>query len=755
MSRQPLSLHATARLETWWKPKASNLLAVLYGVMLITGFPFTRALLLLGPSIATILGIGSFGHLINDLFDIAADRLAGKNNRMAMLATWQRIALLLLSLSVALLPWLLLPWDLFTVVLMTAEFLFLLAYAVPPVRLKERAFWAIVADAAYAYAIPAVMAAHTFFLAAEQGPHPGLLIALFCWQFLLGMRHYLNHLAIDRSNDLATRTPTLATRKNNAFIHSLIKNWLLPAEVAGFVALLIITGIDQPLLPVLALCFLLAYTFLPLILALGRNYSFFSYRFSKILLDAFYQGAWPLAPLLLLIFHNWQYSLLLAVHLLLFSPPVMSGVQRVTAWVMRCLIFVPAILVYPILRMKKKRPREKEDNDRTEKKIAAKKFSGPLVPAIAVVNINKQKYTETFINELIPRLKYRVFYLYGAELPRYDDEDRPFLSFRQELQTLAPFLEKLLRLDTHYFLKQSISNYLQAKKVRLVLAEFGPVGVQLSPIAADLGIPLVVYFHGYDVYHAETLRIYAGRYAALFRNADKILGVSESMLQALRQLGAPPEKLIHLPAYVNLELFPYHDHSSLPPRFLAVGRFAETKSPHLTILAFHRVVQLLPEATLTMAGKGGGGDLFEACLILVRSLGIEKNVQFRGVLSHEEVARDMQQARVFVQHSVITPGQHDREGKPVAIMEAMCCGLPVVATRHPGITELIEDKVTGLLVDEYNIEAMARAMLLLAKNDALVKELGLRASQAIRHHPLISRHVEVLESIIDGCMVQD
>ena len=366
-----------------------------------------------------------------------------------------------------------------------------------------------------------------------------------------------------------------------------------------------------------------------------------------------------------------------------------------------------------------------------------------------MVNINKGKYTETFVQGLVSRLQYKVSYLHGDDLPRYDNDDRHFLSAWPSLQALAQFLEIVLRLEKSTFLKSSIRSYLQAKNIRLVLAEFGPVGNQMLPITRDLGIPLIVYFHGYDVFNRQALERYSAQYPDLFREAACIIGVSETMLNRLEELGAPREKLFHLPAFVNLELFPYSDHRSRPPRFLAVGRFAETKSPHLTLLAFHRVSEVVPEATLTMIGKGGGGELFEACLILARALGLESRVEFKGVMTQEEVASEMRQARVFVQHSVTTPEQGDMEGKPVAIMEAMASGLPVVATRHSGISELIEDGVTGVLVAEYDVAAMAAGMIRLAQDDDLVHQIGERASAFIHNHPLISRHVEIMESIID------
>ncbi|MGZ5247641.1 MAG: glycosyltransferase [Flavitalea sp.] len=747
-----MNIQATTRLDKWWKPKASNLLAILYIVMLITALPFGSALLLFIPSVITIVGIGSFGHFINDYFDIATDERAGKPNKMSGIKPAQRFLLFAAAISLAFLPWIILPFDEVSIFLMLLEFILLLAYAIPPLRLKEKKFLALFADGAYAYAVPAILAAYTFFLAAEVKADVFLLTSLFTWQLFYGVRHYLNHLATDRNNDLQSGTLTIATEKGNYFIHALIRKRVLPIELVALSSFLILTGTYHSLMPFTALFFFVLMSSLSMVLTIGRNYSIFSYRFSKTILDSYYQNYWPLIPLGFLVIDDWRYVYLFFGHAFLFY----SFFRSKLSIVFRYMLKVPGIYLlafpYLLIKKKKKSPTIISENEKGQHAVNLVPTIKKIKPGpnIAVVNINKNKYTETFINDLIPALKYNTYYLYGSELPLYDQEDRHFLSNQNALQTLAPFLEKTFRLEENYFQKQSICGYLQSKKIELVLAEFGPVGVQLYPITQSLGIPLVIYFHGYDVYHLPTLQQYTPLYSGLFEVADKILAVSEHMIKRLKELGAPAEKLFHLPAYVNLGLFPYHDHSQKPCRFLAVGRFAESKSPHLTLLAFHKVLQKLPHARLTMIGKGGGGELFEACVILAISLGIQNNVDFKGVLSHAEVAEEMKQARVFIQHSLTTPETGDCEGKPVAIMEAMASGLPVVATRHSGILELIEHGVNGILVNEYNIEAMADAMVQLANDDELVFKLGRSASEFIHHHALISRHVEILEELLDG-----
>lgn len=730
------TLHATTRLRHWWRPKAGNLLVVLYLVVLIAGLPPVHAWALFLLSVVTILGIGSFGHLLNDLFDLETDRIAGKKNRMAEFTHRQRWGILFLAILTALLPWIWLPSDRFSYCLLIAEFLLLAAYAIPPVRLKDRFGWAVAADAAYAYALPSVLAAYTFFLAGKQDVDALLFGLLFCWQMALGARHYLNHLANDRDNDLRSNTQTLATRMGNSWIHRLGARLVLPAEGIAFAGFLIALGTHHQAAALVSAALWGLLAAFPLVLALARKHTPFSFRFSVLTFDQLYQEWLPYGLLALLCIEHWYYFPLLIAHLVLLRSPYITYFFRRMAPLLR--VFLLPLYVF----QKKAQPKET---------TATTSFEN--LPVIAVVNFNKHKYTETFIWEMIPRLRFRILYLYGDALPLYDHEDGYFLSNSPSLQFLARLIENVFNLGDHYFHRRSIMSYLQTKQVSLIFAQFGPTGVEMLPIATDLGIPLVVQFHGYDVFRKDTVQELLPHYQTLFQKAASIICVSEIMLQRLKEMGAPAEKLFHLPAFVRLDLFPYSDHSALPPSFLAVGRFAETKSPHLTILAFRQVVQEIPEATLTFIGKDGGGELFEACAILVKALNLETHIHFKGVQDHQTVAQEMARRRIFVQHSLTTPVQGDMEGKPVAIMEAMAAGMPIVATQHSGIAELIEHDITGLLVAEYDIDGMAQAMLRLARDHDLARRLGRAASERVRRDPLIAQNLETLENLITECLI--
>ena len=107
----------------------------------------------------------------------------------------------------------------------------------------------------------------------------------------------------------------------------------------------------------------------------------------------------------------------------------------------------------------------------------------------------------------------------------------------------------------------------------------------------------------------------------------------------------------------------------------------------------------------------------------------------------------MRRSRAFVQHSVIT-SYGDREGTPLAVLEAMATALPVIATRHAGIVDVIEHDRSGLLVDERDINAMAAQIVALACDVQRAKALGLAARERILRDHRIEDRLEALRGIL-------
>ncbi|MCM2326649.1 MAG: glycosyltransferase [Lysobacter sp.] len=126
----------------------------------------------------------------------------------------------------------------------------------------------------------------------------------------------------------------------------------------------------------------------------------------------------------------------------------------------------------------------------------------------------------------------------------------------------------------------------------------------------------------------------------------------------------------------------------------------------------------------------GSGPLQATLEARVRELGLGGQVRLAGTRKQEEVRALMQTAGIFAMPSVVTP-RGDRDGIPVALMEAMASGLPVVSTRVSGIPELVEDGVTGLLADPGDAAGLAACLERLLADPALGAALARRARDRV------------------------
>jgi glycosyltransferase involved in cell wall biosynthesis len=132
--------------------------------------------------------------------------------------------------------------------------------------------------------------------------------------------------------------------------------------------------------------------------------------------------------------------------------------------------------------------------------------------------------------------------------------------------------------------------------------------------------------------------------------------------------------------------------------WLAVGRFEEAKDYPTMIAAFARLAAARPTSQLLLVGKGSLQENVEA---LLRANGLEQRVRFLGV--RRDVPELMSAADGYVLSSAW-------EGMPVVLLEAAAVELPVVATQVGGVSEVVEDGTTGLLVPPSDPAALARAM---------------------------------------------
>lgn len=333
--------------------------------------------------------------------------------------------------------------------------------------------------------------------------------------------------------------------------------------------------------------------------------------------------------------------------------------------------------------------------------------------------------------------------LYGGYTPQFSEKYGPLVGqsiVSKIIRNIENFITPNECLTSH---EKSLLRFLKEEKVEVVLAEYGITGARVWRVCKHAGVPLIIHFHGFDAYFYDTIRRYGKSYRAMFEYATFIVGVSRHMCSTLIALGAPPEKVAYNPYGPNSRFFDLRpDYSG--GVFVASGRFTDKKAPHITVEAFALALKKCPEIRLVMAGEG---EHLEKCKQIVHRLGVSESITFTGALSHDKIMELFSGAAAFLQHSV-RPENGDSEGTPVAILEASAAGLPVISTRHAGIPDVVLEEDTGILVEEYDINGYAEAIVRLASDRQLAQKMGERGRARVLGHFTLERHISELDRLI-------
>ncbi len=363
---------------------------------------------------------------------------------------------------------------------------------------------------------------------------------------------------------------------------------------------------------------------------------------------------------------------------------------------------------------------------------------------IAILSPNKDAYSETFINAHKSLLSGNIYYLYGGLVPsKYEHCNKNKYVACKLLRFFYKGLEFILKKEFYFEEKMNLSRFLKKHKIDIVLAEYGLTGGECLEPCKKNNIPIIVHFHGYDASQNEVLSTYRRKYQELFEYAVYVIAVSKVMVDQLKKLGCSDNKII-LNTYGPSEIFFKLNPISNSSLFLSVGRFVDKKAPYLTLLAFFETLKSFPDAKLSFVGNG---HLLNCCINLCNYLNISKSVEFLGIQSPENIRDLMANSIAYVQHS-ITALNGDMEGTPVAILEASASALPVVSTYHAGISDVIINEKTGLLVEEKDVSGMATNMKRILANKEFARKLGEAGRENIKENFSIRKHIEVLDKLI-------
>ena len=363
---------------------------------------------------------------------------------------------------------------------------------------------------------------------------------------------------------------------------------------------------------------------------------------------------------------------------------------------------------------------------------------------LLIARSNFFSYSETFIDQQIRQLNpYAVLYEGWQPSNIYAGGSiYPFplslLIFRGSLRNLFPALYQKIYT---YFLKK----YILKTETTCVLANYGPLGTHIFTACQESNIPFVVHFHGFDASEKKTIAHYGEDYRTILPLAKAVIVVSQVMKMDIEGISGPLKNLHVLPYGVDTEKFiPGAKKSNQAIQLISVGRFTAKKAPILSIKAFQILLEKFPTAHFTMIGDG---ELWEEAKKYVEENGLGENVAFMGQQKPDLILEKLQEADIFIQHSIKTPSG-DSEGTPNSILEASACGLPIVSTLHAGIPEAVIQDETGILVQESDFKAMGEALISLAEDP----KLRLRMGKSARNHMLNNYEIKTQAEKLRGLL---
>jgi len=201
---------------------------------------------------------------------------------------------------------------------------------------------------------------------------------------------------------------------------------------------------------------------------------------------------------------------------------------------------------------------------------------------------------------------------------------------------------------------------------------------------------------------------------------DFVIAMGSRTVKFFQQCG------IRAPIYVisgGIDEQQFHSTGAVPASdLILVCRLAAIKRVDLFLRTVQQVQSTLPGVTATVVGDGVLRDNLEQ---LAQDLGLMNNVKFVGY--QQDVGNWLRRAKVFVLTS-------DSEGLPLSTMEAMMCGVPVVASLVGDLPDLVDDGVNGYLISERTPEAFATRILDLLRNEERLSNFAKAARKSAERH---------------------
>ncbi len=287
----------------------------------------------------------------------------------------------------------------------------------------------------------------------------------------------------------------------------------------------------------------------------------------------------------------------------------------------------------------------------------------------------------------------------------------------------------------------------------VILCQFGGLGKIFAAMkkSKKINSKLVTFFRGSDLCKAYADK--SNEYDELFCCGDLLLPVCHAFAEKLGALGANKDKIKVCFTSVDSDKFAYSQRSYVSGGIICVVtvcRLIEKKGLTVAIRAMANIIKEFPNVRYAIVGSG---ELRADLKRLIKKLGVQNKIKLIGKRSQKGVVNILGKAHIFI-HPSVTAKNGDGEGIPRALKEAMSCGLPVIATWHNGIPEVVDEGINGFLVPEYDVVSLENQLKYLILNPQVWNEMGKAGHKKIKKmHDMkvVNRYLEkILQQLVMG-----
>ncbi len=296
---------------------------------------------------------------------------------------------------------------------------------------------------------------------------------------------------------------------------------------------------------------------------------------------------------------------------------------------------------------------------------------------------------------------------------------------------------------------------LDAEPYDIIHCQFGTFGIY-GMIFRDIGAikgKLITCFRGYDI--SWYIQQYGEQvYDLLFAQGDFFLANCDFFRRRAIKLGCDEQKIVVHPSGIDCNRFPFktrypQTHDTI--RITTIGRLVEKKGIEYSIRAVAKVAKSNQNIEYNIIGDG---ELKEDLQQLIQRLNISDKVKLIGWKNQPEIIEILDNSHILLAPSV-TSRKGDQDAAINTLKEAMAMGLPVIATLHGGIPELVKNGISGFLVPERDASAIAEKLNYLIEHPEIWSQMGKAGRAYVEAHYDINKLNDKLVQIYRQVLMND